>query len=262
MYHHLKHALVRSSRDIEQYCNLNNWLTVSNIVDLGIENKKTQENISLLIDSAIYNHPNLRYSSDNENRPLISMVENRNKNSNFNKNSMIIINQIDNKEYLIDCLDTNFRTFIPKFNDRLTLGSIVAGIYYQDQEKAKECFKHFVKCRLNAWSSGLNWFKNDILKNLKLTENWDKKNFESDLKELYYNSSSFKMVAFFDLDKTFENLNQSIKSLIDKDVVETKQLRRTEEYKNFISNLDNTIKLCENPEINNLIKKTTKKLKI
>ena len=49
MYHHLEYAIRSSSRDIWQYCNLNNWLTVSEIVELGINNPKSQENISVLI---------------------------------------------------------------------------------------------------------------------------------------------------------------------------------------------------------------------
>lgn len=261
MYHHLKHALRSSSKDIHEYCTLNNWLTVSDIVDLGIKNPVSQENISVLIDSAIYNHPMSRYSNDNEDRTLIGMVENSQKDIHFHKNSMLIVNKIDNKEYLIDCLQEKFRRFIPKFNDRLPLGSIVAGIYYQDQEKAKECFKHFVQCRLNEWAGSLNWFKNDVVKRLELSEEWQKKSFDSDLRELHYNAKQVKMAAHFDLGKTFENFTNSIRNLIDKDVVETKHLRRTEEYKSFIENLDNTIKLCNNPEMNTPKKKTTRKAK-
>lgn len=261
MYHHLKHAIRSSSRDIQQYCNLNNWLTVSEIVDLGIKNPKSQENISVLVDSAIYNNPQLRFSSSAENRPLIGMTENSGKDIHFHKNSMLIKNQIDNKEYLIDCLQDKFRGFVPRFNDRFPLGSIVAGIYYKDQEKAKECFKHFVQCRLNEWAGSLNWFKNDVVKRLELSEEWQKKSFDSDLRELHYNAKQVKMAAHFDLGKTFENFTNSIRNLIDKDVVETKHLRRTEEYKDFISNLDNTIKLCQNPEMNTPKKKTTRKAK-
>ena len=262
MYHHLKHALISSSRDIMQYCNLNNWLTVSEIVELGINNPKSQENISVLVDSAIYNNPELRYSIQAENRPLIGMVENSGKDLHFHKNSMLIKNQIDNKEYLIDCLQEKFRGFVPKFNDRLPLGAIVSGIYYKDQEKAKECYKHFVQCRLNQWAGSLNWFREDVIGRLDLSEEWRRKSFESDLKELNSSSVNVKMAALFDLGKTFEDFNNSIKNLIKKDIVNTVDLINTEEYKDFIKNLNKTIETCRNPEVDNPKQKTGRKVKI
>ena len=263
MNHHLKHALIRDSRNIQQYCQLQNWLSISERVEKGIKDSKYTDNIEVLVDSTIFNHPDSRHTSQNENRPLTGMREYRGDLNDVNKNSMIIKNQVDNKEYVLDCLNEPFRPFIPNFSDRLPLGSIVAGIYHKDVEKAKECHKFFVKNSLQEFSKSLNWFNKEIMKPLELKEDWQKKWFEEDLKELYSTTSRLKMVAHFDsLNETFSNLNNSLNSLIKKDVVNTPHIRRTEEYKAFKESLNKTIKQFNNPEIDIPKQKTTKKLKM
>tara|TARA_B100000700_G_scaffold69353_2_gene76879 strand:- start:1925 stop:2722 length:798 start_codon:yes stop_codon:yes gene_type:complete len=261
MNHHLEHALNSSRIDISKYCQPVNWKDIESRVNEGILNSELQKNISILVNSAINSKINSYLFLNNlENKPLVGMEEYKKENTHrINKNSMIIKNKTNNKDYILDCLDYPFRSFIPMFNSTLPLGSIVSGIYYEDIEKAKECYKFYLKNTLQELSNSLSWFNNSIIKDSDLNEEYQKKFLERDLEELRRNIGKINTIAIFNLEDVFCNLNDSLSNLIKKDIVNTENIKETKEYKRFTGNLNNTIKLFNNFDVTEKNKKHNKK---
>ena len=244
MYHHLKHNIIGNTRVIRTDCSLNAWLEIESRVKKGIETPKSKENIEVLVNSTIYNHPMGRYDSQGSNRPLVGMREIHER-ADINKNSFKIKNLVDNNEYLLDCLDSPFREFIPNFSDRIALGSIVAGIFHGDIEKARECHQNFSKHMLKKLSSTISWIQSDIVESYKKQENseWRRKSLQDDLKEIKSNFSDIKMVAHVDIGTNISNIVQTIDNLIALDITKTEDLEYSKEFMEF--------ELCLNTAKNN-----------
>jgi hypothetical protein len=259
MYHHLEHSISLSTRTLSRDCQLQSWLNIKDRVEKGMEDKSIKENLTVLVDSAIYNHPMRRYNSTESDRPLIGMQEFEER-THINRHSLIIRNTIDDKDYLIDCMSEKFRSFIPAYSDSVPLGAIVNGIINSDIEKAKDVHKILIKNSLKEFSGSLNWFKQDVIITFKeKEEEWQKQYLKKDLEKLLSNIKNIKMVAHFDISKQMDNLVLSIEDLLEIDFTKPTSINKTKQFQNVEQQLKKSVDYFKDIEKNNNIKNKPKK---
>ncbi|MCY9865025.1 hypothetical protein OTK49_21135 [Vibrio coralliirubri] len=159
MYHHLKHALSRSSKRINDDLNLDSWFAISNRVTKAINDPSLMVNWRAVFDYVAQygiesNNIHLGKHLTSIGRTDTSLLRSCHDYATTCKNG---------QPCWVDGMCAGTRHLIPDFTDNIPLGSVLAGI---DQTSTLAAWNHLNDYKAyigKEFAKTLSWFKDSVL---------------------------------------------------------------------------------------------------